>query len=329
MKPESRKYVLAVAEHSGGCIDRVTWEVIEFARRVASFADCSLAAVVLSEKPGKLAEEIALAAGCEVISAQVEDSGDYNSDVYRKVLKELAEEFTPGFIVAGHTSTGWDFAPALAMDMKASCITGVSEFNPEEEPVFTRAICGGKVYEDIKPARGEVTIVTVTPGAQSPPGWSPEEPGSVVSREFEPPESAVKNIGRTEADKGSANLEEAEAIVAVGRGVGDPDRMDPARELASLFNRGAIAASRPVCDAGLLPLEHQVGMTGRTVSPKLYIAAGISGAVQHIMGMKNSSLIVSINTDKNAPFCRAAHYCITEDIHRFIPALIEKIRELG
>jgi len=328
MKPETAKYAWAVAEHSGNSINQVTWEVIGFARKVSSFADCKLMAVVLDDNPEKLAGEIASAAGCDVIAAAVEGLEDYNSDVYRKVLKILAEEFPPRFIVAGHTSTGFDFAPALAVDMEASCITGASEFNPEGRPVFTRAVCCGKVCEDVEPARGTVTVVTVAPGAQSPPDWSPEESGDVFFRKFEAPESSVKNIGRTEADKGTVNLEDAEVIVAVGRGAGDPDRIDPARELASLFNRGAVAASRPVCDAGWLPPEHQVGMTGRTVSPKLYIAAGISGALQHTAGMKNSNLIVSINTDKNAPFCRTAHYCITEDMHRFIPALIEKIREL-
>lgn len=327
MKLENPKYAWAVVEHSGGSINQVTWEVIGFAREIASFAGCRLAAVVLSDAPAEIAGQIASTAGCDVIAAEVEGLRDYNPDVYRKMLKNLAEEFTPGFIVAGHTSTGSDFAPALAVDMEASCITGVSEFNPEGGAVFTRAVCGGKIYEDVEPARGTVTVVTVAPGAQSPPDWSPEKPGAVFFRKFEIPQSAVKNIGRTEAGKGAVNLEEAEVIVAVGRGVGDPDMIAPARELVSLFSRGALAASRPVCDAGWLPHEHQVGMTGRTVSPGLYIAAGISGAVQHTVGMKKSNLIVSINTDKNAPFCRVAHYCVTEDMRRFIPALIEKIRE--
>jgi electron transfer flavoprotein alpha subunit len=98
------------------------------------------------------------------------------------------------------------------------------------------------------------------------------------------------------------------------------------RELAGLFERGAMGASRPLCDTGWLPLECQVGMTGQTVSPKLYIACGISGAVQHTMGMKNSSLIVAINTDRNALFCKVAHYCVIADLNKFIPVVIEKIR---
>jgi electron transfer flavoprotein alpha subunit len=126
----------------------------------------------------------------------------------------------------------------------------------------------------------------------------------------------------------SVNLREAEVIIAAGRGVGDEENLACIRELAGLFRRGAVGASRPLCDAGVLPLACQVGMTGQTVSPKLYLACGISGALQHTMGMKNSDVVIAVNTDPKATFCREAHYCVVADLHEFIPVLIEKIRGL-
>jgi electron transfer flavoprotein alpha subunit len=125
---------------------------------------------------------------------------------------------------------------------------------------------------------------------------------------------------------GSVALGEAEVIIAAGRGVGDAENLACIHELAGLFKRGAVGASRPLCDMGLLPLTCQVGMTGQTVSPRLYVACGVSGAVQHTMGMKSSDMVVAINTDRNALFCREAHYCVTADLHKFVPILINKIR---
>lgn len=126
----------------------------------------------------------------------------------------------------------------------------------------------------------------------------------------------------------SVNLREAEVIIAAGRGVGDEENLACIRELAGLFRRSAVGASRPLCDAGILPLACQVGMTGQTVSPRLYVACGISGALQHIMGMQNADMVIAVNRDPNATFCREAHYCVAADLHEFIPILIEKIREL-
>ena len=125
----------------------------------------------------------------------------------------------------------------------------------------------------------------------------------------------------------SVNLREAEVIIAAGRGVGDAENLECIHELAALFRRSAVGASRPLCDAGVLPLACQVGMTGQTVSPRLYIACGISGALQHTIGMKNSEMVIAVNTDQNAMLCREAHDGVVADLHEVIPVLIEKIRQ--
>ena len=151
--------------------------------------------------------------------------------------------------------------------------------------------------------------------------------GSVKILEFEIPPVRTRTIRYLPAQPGTVNLKDAEVIVAAGRGLGAPEKLGPIRELASLFKRGAVGASRPLCDQGWLPLGHQVGMTGSTVSPKLYLACGISGALQHTMGMKNSGLIVAVNTDRKAHILQVAHFCVNADLSQFIPVLIEKIRK--
>jgi electron transfer flavoprotein alpha subunit len=136
----------------------------------------------------------------------------------------------------------------------------------------------------------------------------------------------TRTLGYEAAARKDLDLSKAEVIVAAGRGVGDPDRLDVIRELAACFDKGAMGSSRPVVDAGWLPIEHQVGQTGQTVTPKLYIAAGISGAIQHTIAMKNSGLIVAINKDPKAMVFKVAHIGVVADLHEFVPVLIEKIR---
>jgi electron transfer flavoprotein alpha subunit len=220
---------------------------------------------------------------------------------------------------------GWDLAPGLAVDLDASSLSAVCGVEEDPEPVFQRRILNGKILQDVRPLKDRPVVVTVVPGTESPYGSTTSQPGSVKIYETEEPPTRTRVLGYVEPPASSVNLREAEVIIAAGRGVGDEDNLERIHELAGLFKRSAVGASRPLCDAGLLPIACQVGMTGQTVSPKLYIACGISGAVQHTMGMKTSDVVVAINTDKNALFFREAHYCVVADLHEFIPVLIEKI----
>ena len=318
--------VWAVAEHVEGDIKSSTWEVIAFASEVARKSGAPLVAVVLGRPISPLAEQISRIAGCDVIGINSRGGEDYNFDAYRFLLASAYKSHKPRFIFIPHTPVGWDYAPALAVDIQSSCITAVSDMHEENGVVFTREICNGKILEDVRAISNRPAVVTVMPGARRPLAWKGGS-GNVTITEMEAPPARMRTVRRLDAPACSLRLKEAEVIVAAGRGIKREQHLDIIRKLADSFERGVVGASRPVCDMGWLPFDYQVGMTGQTVSPKVYIACGISGAIQHTMGMKGSNLIVAINTDKNALICKVSNYCIEEDLHKFIPILIERIRK--
>jgi electron transfer flavoprotein alpha subunit len=207
----------------------------------------------------------------------------------------------------------------------ASCCTGITGFKISDPIRFLRGICGGKIMTEVAPIADTVAVVTMMPGAAKPK--APAGAGSVKIIHAEVNTAGTRTLGYQEAPPRSLDLAKAEVIVAAGRGIGGPEHLGLIRELAACFDRGAVGASRPVCDAGWLPLEHQVGMTGQTVAPRLYLACGISGAIQHCMGMSRAELIVAINTDPGAAIFKVAHLGIVQDLHRFLPVLISKLRE--
>ncbi len=319
---------IVVAEHAEGRIQPVTYEAVTFAKKVADATGGKVSVAVMGRPVRPFAEEIAAETGCDVYAMDSEAATVYNAEVYRSLLKKSFESITPRFVFIPHTATGWDYAPALAVDLSASGIAAVIGFREDSGPIFTRRICNGKILEDLRPLEDRPAVITLMPGVEKPHSRKAEKPGEVKIYEMEARAPRAKTLRYVEAPSASVNLQEAEVIVAAGRGVGDPEHLDAIGELAKLFERGALGASRPLCDMRWLPFDCQVGMTGQDVSPKLYIACGISGAVQHTMGMRNSGLIIAVNMDKNALFHQTAHYCVAADLHKFIPALIEKIREL-
>ena len=352
------KEIWIVAEHFENRVRPVTSDLVAFARKMGG----EVKAVILGHPVKPLAEDVAQKTGCEVTGIDSPGAAVYNSEVYRNLIKKLCERNQPRYLLVPHTPFGWDFAPALAVDLGYSSISAVTDFNPENS-TFIRQILNGKLLEELKSPPGCSAVVTVMPGSAqpgitsspspcpppsrgrdissplsliSPPSMGGDEgegdkpinkSGSVRILEFEIPPVKTRTIRYLPAKPGTVNLKDAEVIVAAGRGLKVPERIELIRELASLFKRGAVGASRPLCDQGWLPLEHQVGMTGATVSPKLYLACGISGALQHTMGMKNSGLIVAVNTDRKAPILQVAHFCVNTDLSKFIPVLIKNIRK--
>ncbi len=322
--------IWVLAEHLNGLLQPVTLEVLAFARRVAEAVEEDLVPVVIGRQVRPLAEQIARVSGEAVLAVECPAASTYEAELYRGLLQRLADRVSPPrFLFVPHTATGWDFAPALAVDRRASSLSAVSGFRAEGgDPVFHRRILNGKLLREVRPLPGRPAVVTVMPGSEKPLQGEAEPPGSVTVFELSPSPSRIEVLALREPPPSSVDLREAEVIVAAGRGIGDPEHLDLLRELAALFRRGALGASRPLCDQGILPLECQVGMTGQSVSPKLYIACGISGAIQHTMGIKNADLVISINTDPAAPFTREAHYSVIADLHTFLPLLTRKIREL-
>ena len=323
--PGGTKSIWVLAEHSDGFVQPVTYEVLTFADKVARAIEGKISVVVLAHPARPVAGKIAEQTGFDVIGVDSDSARDFHGETYRNLLASLALSDPPSFLFIPHTTMGWDLAPGLAVNLGASSLSAVCGFEADRGLVFRRRILNGKIFQDVRPIGDRPVIVTVVPGTENPYGPKRIAPGNIQIYDKEAPRTRTRVLDYLEPPPSSVDLREAEVIITAGRGVGDAENLACIHELASLFKRGAVGASRPLCDMGLLPLSCQVGMTGQTVSPKLYIACGVSGAVQHTMGMKTSDIVVAINTDKNALFCREAHYCVIADLHEFVPILINKI----
>jgi electron transfer flavoprotein alpha subunit len=321
----STKNIWVLAEHSEGFVQPVTYEVLTFADKVTKAIGGKISVVVVAHPARPMARQIADRTGFDVIGVDTKTARDYHGEVYRDLLARLALSDPPNILFIPHTTTGWDLAPGLAVDLAASSLSAVCGFEADRGLLFRRRILNGKILQDVRPTGHRPVVVTVVPGTENPYGTKGNGPGNIRICEEEAPRTRTRVLEYVEPPASSVELREAEVIIAAGRGVGDEENLACIHELASLFKRGAVGASRPLCDMGLLPLSCQVGMTGQTVSPKLYIACGVSGAIQHTMGMKTSDIVVAINTDKNALFCQEAHYCVVADLHQFVPMLIDKI----
>lgn len=319
--------IIVVTEHSEGQIRPVTYELIACALTLQQFKPQPIKVIILGDDVAGFAEEIAEISGQNVLAVQVPNLVRYNGETYRKLLAKLLIEYSAKYILAGHTSQGLDFAPALAAALHADCITGVEDiFKNDSRICFARPLYGGKIVAHVSP-EAQMSILTIQPGIFKPIVSDLQGPGSVKkkSMNYQPRQSVSLGLKQAEAD--TSGIAEAKVIVAAGRGIAEAENLDIIDQLASLFARSAVAGSRIVCDMGWLEYKCQVGVTGATVTPELYIACGISGAVQHVSGMRSSGFIVAINTDPAAAIFQMADICIVEDLKTFIPALIEEYKK--
>jgi len=243
--------------------------------------------------------------------------GEYNPDLHKKLILQAIERENPDCIVFMHSSYGWDLAPRIAASLK---IAQVSEVIGITDNGFEVGCCNAKMRRNVKPA-SQKTVVTIQAGAFQPlqPGGTPR-----VERIEAENGSNLEFVGYEPAEEKGIDLARAEVIVSAGRGVGKKDNVPVIAALAKALG-GELGASRPVVDAGWVEHDHQVGTTGQTVSPKLYVACGISGAIQHLAGMKKSEFILAINKDKDAPIGDVADVLVVADVMQFVPALTAKV----
>jgi electron transfer flavoprotein alpha subunit len=243
--------------------------------------------------------------------------GEYNPDLHKKLILEAVQKENPDFIVFVHSSYGWDLAPRVAAALKVAQISEVIAFT---DGCFEVGCCNAKMRRSVKPVTSRA-IVTIQAGAfpALQPGGSP-----AIQKLTADDGSALEFVGYEAAEKKDVDLGKAEIIVSAGRGIGKKDNVPVIHALAKALG-GELGASRPVVDAGWVEHSHQVGTTGQTVSPKLYIACGISGAIQHLAGMKKSDFIIAINKDKDAPIGEIADVLVVADVMQFVPALTAKV----
>ena len=316
--------VVIVAEQAQNKVAPVTYELLGLAREIRQVWPCAVKLVVVGREPQKPAQEMARRTGETVLAVKTPHAEHYSAEIYQSVLTEALPRLTPRFILIPQTPQGLDFGPGLAARLHAGCITGVSAFCGDKDGgCFSRAAYAGKISMDVAPVT-PTTVLLVQPGAFQAPESRDLPSNPIQTYESDATCGRTRPLGIKHRDQEDAGLQEAEVIVAAGRGVGSPENLDLVRQLAALFPKSAVAGSRPVCDAGWLEYPRQVGLTGATVRPRLYVACGISGAYPHRVGMQGSGFIVAISTDPGAPIFRTADVCIQEDLHAFIPVLIRE-----
>lgn len=321
--------IFVIAEHRDNRLKPATSELLVFAQRAGRDFGRPVTAVVLGAATAALAEELQTKKIDRVMTADHPDLAEYNPDAYVEILKSILETEKPFLVLMGHTTQGMDFAPRLAVALRRPLIAGCVEYeNQDGRLVLTRQIFNAKMNMKTTPRGEPPYLATASPGAF--PGDEVESGGNAEVAAFpvqltQKPRRKV--VERVEAPKGKADLSSAAIIVSGGRGLKQKENFNLIFELADAIG-GSVGASRPVVDSEWLPREYQVGSSGQTVSPKLYIAIGISGAIQHLVGMQTARCIVAINKDAEAPIFKVAHYGIADDLFKVVPALTKIFRDL-
>jgi len=314
--------VFAVAEHRRGELNPVSIELLNLANSIKG--DGTSEAVVIGSDVSAFAEELARYAD-KVWKIEDESLAEYNPELYVDVLMQLFSKEKPDVVLVGNTATGSEFAPYLASKLNAPVVTDAVGVDVSNGVKVSRYIFQGKLLVDVLLREAETYVITIRQGVFKE---EQEASGEIVDAGIKPGVTPARQfVGFVEPEVGEVDISQADIVVSVGRGIEDASNIELAEELASLLG-GVVAGSRPVIDNGWLPKDRQVGISGKTVKPKLYLALGISGAFQHIMGMKDSELIIAINKDPEAPIFGVAHYGIVGDIFEIVPELVEKLKEV-
>lgn len=319
--------ILVLAEHRMGELRDVSFELIGFARQIKGLENPEVSCLILGSDIKDYAEKLAEYAD-KIITVQDKSLEGFNSEYYVKALKQVMEREKPFLTLIGHTAVGMELAPWMASSLGVPLATDCIDVKLEDGKLkVTRQIYSGKINMEATLKEAESYILTIRPGTFPAEEVEPVT-GTVEEFKVELGEPKGKKFLKyVEPPKGEVDIEKAEVIVAIGRPVREPEQIAIFEELANALG-GVLACSRPVADKGLLPKDRQVGSSGKTVKPKLYIAMGISGAFQHILGMKNAKLIIAVNKDPKAPIFNVAHYGIVQDMYKIAPVLKEEIQKL-
>ncbi|MDN7245926.1 electron transfer flavoprotein subunit alpha/FixB family protein [Planococcus shenhongbingii] len=318
------KKVLVLAETREGALRNVSFEAIAAAKKVSGGGE--VVAVLLGDAVSDFGQELINYGADRVITVEHPHLKHYTSDGYGQAFMAVIEQESPEALIFGHTAVGKDLSPKIASKLQAGLISDVTDIEGEgDDAVFVRPIFSGKAFEKVKNKEG-ILFFTVRPNNIAPlPREERSGEVSALSVDITNLRTIIKNVVRKSAE--GVDLSEAKVIVAGGRGVKSADGFAPLQELANLLG-GAVGASRGACDADYCDYSLQIGQTGKVVTPDLYIAAGISGAIQHLAGMSNSKVIVAINKDPEANIFKVADYGIVGDLFEVIPMLTEEFKKV-
>lgn len=320
--------ILVVMEQQGGQWHRMSWEALAAGIELGKQSGQPVFAAVPGSEIAALANEAATKAVAKVHAVEHPLLKDYTPDGFTAALEQLIRQHAPTVVLFPHTYQVRDYAPKLATRFGQSLLSDVIHIRADGgTPVFVRQLFQGKLNADFRPSGNGPFFASVQAGAFRADSL---EAGSAQVETFTPQLDAAQIRTKPQAPFREAaravDLTAAEIIVSVGRGIKDKENIHIVEALAKALN-GELAASRPICDNGWLPMERQVGSSGQTVSPKVYMAIGISGAIQHLVGMKGSKIIVAINKDANAPIFEVADYGIVGDLFEIVPALVEEVKK--
>ena len=319
--------ILLIAEQREGKWHGTSFETLVAAQQIAQQTQSGVSAVVIGKGVASLADEIAAFQLTEVLLVEHDLLEKYTPDGFSIALKQVIEAAKPDLILLPHTYQVRDYAPKLAASLKKGMIGDCTGYRHENGKfVFVRQMFQGRTAADVVFAGDAPWIASFQAGAfradlvaKNSGGKAPVKP---VDINLKAEQIRTKPLDLFREAKQAVDLTQAPVLVSVGRGIKGPENLPMAEKLAKLLG-GEVAGSRPVCDEGWLPMDRQVGSSGQTVAPKLYLALGISGAIQHVVGMKGARTVAAINKDQNAPIFEIADYGIVGDIFEVVPALIE------
>ncbi|MCU1298976.1 MAG: electron transfer flavoprotein alpha subunit [Acidobacteriaceae bacterium] len=321
--------ILVVVEQREGKLNRVSWETIAAGQALAAETGWTLEAAIVGSV-GDLAKEVAGKKVSKVYEIESPKLAPYTPDAFSVALKQFIESKQPKLVLMPHTYQVRDFVPKLATAMGRTVISDCIGYKKEgDKLVFTRQMLQGKFSADVSFTSDAPWFVTFQNGAfrgDKAEAGSAAAPVETVNVEIA--DNIVRNKPHEvfKEAKQAVDLTQAEIIVSVGRGIKEQKNIELAKQLAEALG-GEISASRPICDAGWLPMDRQIGSSGQTVAPKLYLALGISGAIQHIVGMKGSRTVVAINKDSEAPIFEIADYAVVGNLFEVVPPLIEEVKK--
>jgi electron transfer flavoprotein alpha subunit len=320
--------ILVVLEQQTGQWHRMSWETLAAAQQLGAALGEPVEAAVVGKGIGELANEAAAKKLAKVWAVDHDLLDSYTADGYTTALEQLIQKTQPKVVLFPHTYQVRDFGPKLATRFSQVLVSDVIAAHAEGGTLtLVRQFFQGKLSGDVRVSGAGPVFASLQAGA-----WRADklENGSAPVETFAPMLDAAQIRQKPEAPFREAaravDLTAAEIIVSVGRGIGEQSNLPVVEDLAQAFG-AELAASRPICDAGWLPMERQVGSSGQTVAPKLYVAVGISGAIQHLVGMKGAKTIVAINKDSNAPIFEVADYGIVGDLFEIAPALAAEVRK--
>jgi electron transfer flavoprotein alpha subunit len=320
--------ILVFAEHRAGAFNKTSFEAVAAAQSLGAELQQSVISVVLGAGMSGLAQEVAAYDVSRVVYADNEKLAEYTPDGYTDAMEQVIRSLDPQYVIMPHTYLVRDYAPKLAARFGKGLISDCIRARVNDGAVtFSRRIFLGKIDADIISDGEPPVFATFQSGAYRADQAAKGSGAPVETMQVEVGEVRMKPEPAFQEVKQAVDLTKADVIVAIGRGIKSKDNIALAEKLAEALG-GDIAASRPICDAEWLPIDRQIGSSGQTVAPKLYIALGISGAIQHLVGMKNAGTIVAINKDAEAPIFDIADYGIVGDLFEAVPVLTEEVKKL-